>query len=1045
MTDLATLKRRRDVIKSSIAKLTTKTGELEEADFTQAIANHAGQLLKKLDALDTEFKTHHMSVIDAIENEEELEGEQRELNAHDDNITNLSLRLQTLSTSTTVPTDPGQDRALVQRRLAQLQARLIAINTDVSSLTRGPQDFPLVHLYQEQLTEFKRELSDIRTAVLSITVDDSDPLMGSIKKQDKDIFDMSVTVKRLLYNPGLVLDPPTLTPSETRAHGVKLPKIEVATFSGDLLNWKTFWEQFDISIHSRKDISDAEKLAYLRHALKDGSARSVIEGLSQSGDQYSEATESLTARYNRPRLIHQAHVRKICETPSLKDGSGKELRRLHDSVQQHLRALKSMGEEPSGAFITSMLELKLDQATMFEWQKTSQESDKVPHYKKLLEFLNLRAQASETCSPNPQERRNGRSEHKRATRQIAAHPGSVSDSSTNCVACKTEEHPLYTCPKFKGLPHYEMLSTVRLNNLCLNCFRPGHISRNCTSSNRCRCQKPHHTLLHIDSKDANSEPAKKEPCTASIVASNTQSGSNSNTLLMTCQVLVHAPDGSQVRARGLLDSGSSTSFISQRLVQSLHLQRFSKNLQISGIAGISHNSPLHSISSFHVSPTFSPSKRMPVTAVVVPRVTCDLPVQSVRFNTKWEHLSDLSLSDPDFGCPGRIDMLLGVDIYADALLQGRRKGPPGTPVAFETKFGWVLAGKIDQSPTLQNKVPSFHITVASGDDILRKFWEIEESPKSQSDLSPQERTVVQHFKENHTKTKEGRFVVPLPKNPQTKPLGESRTQAVRRFLSLEKTLQSKNQFKEFATVMEEYKQMDHAETVPFIDLQKPSEEVFYLPMHAVYKAQSTTTKIRAVFDASAKSSTGISLNDTLLVGPTVHPPLIDVLLQFRLHRIALTAEVSKMYRAIELTPSDRDLHRFVWRSNSTEPLVDYRMTRVTFGVSASAFAANMSVKQNAIDHAAEYPQAANVVQTSFYVDDCLTGANTIDEAIELQRQLHDLFAKGGFLLRKWTSSDSTVMEHIPLELRDSQPLQVLPSDDDYTKTLGIEWNANKDS
>ena len=129
-------------------------------------------------------------------------------------------------------------------------------------------------------------------------MDDSDPLMGSIKKQDKDIFDMSVTVKRLLYNPGLVLDPPTLTPSETRAHGVKLPKIEVATFSGDLLNWKTFWEQFDISIHSRKDISDAEKLAYLRHALKDGSARSVIEGLSQSGDQYSEAIESLTARFN---------------------------------------------------------------------------------------------------------------------------------------------------------------------------------------------------------------------------------------------------------------------------------------------------------------------------------------------------------------------------------------------------------------------------------------------------------------------------------------------------------------------------------------------------------------------------------------------------------------------------------------------------------------------------------------------------------------------------------------------------------------------------
>ncbi len=88
-----------------------------------------------------------------------------------------------------------------------------------------------------------------------------------------------------------------------------------------------------------------------------------------------------------------------------------------------------------------------------------------------------------------------------------------------------------------------------------------------------------------------------------------------------------------------------------------------------------------------------------------------------------------------------------------------------------------------------------------------------------------------------------------------------------------------------------------------------------------------------------------------------------------------------MYRAIELTHSDRDLHRFVWRSKPEDTLVDYRMTRITFGVSASSFAANMSVKQNAIDYATEYPQAAKIVETSFYVDDCLTGADSAKEAI----------------------------------------------------------------
>ena len=215
-------------------------------------------------------------------------------------------------------------------------------------------------------------------------------------------------------------------------------------------------------------------------------------------------------------------------------------------------------------------------------------------------------------------------------------------------------------------------------------------------------------------------------------------------------------------------------------------------------------------------------------------------------------------------------------------------------------------------------------------------------------------------------------------------------------------------------------------------------------MHAVKKESSTTTKIRAVFDASAKSSSNTSLNDILLVGPMVHSPLIDVLLRFRLHCIALTADVSKMYRAMELVKADRDLHHFVWWSKQDEPLMDYRMTRVTFGVSASSFAANMSVKQNAIDHALEFPKAANAVEREFYVDYCLTGADSIEEAIDLHQQPLDLFAKGSFLLCKWSSSDHVVLNSIPLELQDTQSTHHIPSPEEYTKTLGIEWNAGLD-
>ena len=137
----------------------------------------------------------------------------------------------------------------------------------------------------------------------------------------------------------------------------------------------------------------------------------------------------------------------------------------------------------------------------------------------------------------------------------------------------------------------------------------------------------------------------------------------------------------------------------------------------------------------------------------------------------------------------------------------------------------------------------------------------------------------------------------------------------------------------------------------------------------------------------------VTLNDTLLVGPTVHSSLVDVLIRFRLHRVALTTDVSRMYRAVLLVPSDRDLNRFVWRSDPSHTLKDYRMTRLTFGVNASSFVANMSVKQNARDHALEFPLAAKVVDDSFYVDDGLTGADSVEGAVKLQNQLQDLFGK----------------------------------------------------
>ena len=120
------------------------------------------------------------------------------------------------------------------------------------------------------------------------------------------------------------------------------------------------------------------------------------------------------------------------------------------------------------------------------------------------------------------------------------------------------------------------------------------------------------------------------------------------------------------------------------------------------------------------------------------------------------------------------------------------------------------------------------------------------------------------------------------------------------------------------------------------------------------------------------------------------------------------------------------------------------MTRVTFGVSASSFAANMSIRHNAIQLALKYPQVVHVVKNSFYVDDGLTSADTIAEANALQQQLQAAFAKGGFHLRKWNSSDPKVLNQIPPELRDTKSTHGISDFDGFTKALGLEWNITDD-
>ena len=220
-----------------------------------------------------------------------------------------------------------------------------------------------------------------------------------------------------------------------------------------------------------------------------------------------------------------------------------------------------------------------------------------------------------------------------------------------------------------------------------------------------------------------------------------------------------------------------------------------------------------------------------------------------------------------------------------------------------------------------------------------------------------------------------------------------------------------------------------------------------MPMHSVCKATSTTTKLRVVFDASAKTTTGLSYNDTLAAGPMLHSNLDQILIRFRWYRVALTGDIQKMYKEIMLSPPDQNYHRFLWRAQLDESVSEYCMERVTFGVTSSPYVAVQSLRQAAVDFGQDCVEAVQHIKRSFYVDDLLGGSDTVEGALALQKDLSAILTKAGFTLRKFRSSSDQVLGGIPQELVEPMPRKELVDchNSRYPKALGLRWDSVKDT
>lgn len=309
-----------------------------------------------------------------------------------------------------------------------------------------------------------------------------------------------------------------------------------------------------------------------------------------------------------------------------------------------------------------------------------------------------------------------------------------------------------------------------------------------------------------------------------------------------------------------------------------------------------------------------------------------------------------------------------------------------------------------------------------------------------TELTIEEEACEQQFNETHERRTDGKYVVKLPFKDDHEKLGDSYKMAIVRFNSLERTLSRNPQLRaDYQKFLDEYEEMGHM-SLADAETQKT---VYYLPHHAVHRPSSSTTKLRVVFDASAKTKTGVSLNDIQMVGPKLQQDLASIMMRWRMHKIVFTADIAKMYRQIYIHENHQDFQRILWRKNPLEKIKHYKLKTVTYGTSSAPYLAIRTLQQLAKDEKENFKIGSKLVRRDFYVDDLMSGANTIQEAIIAQNEIRELLSRGGLPIRKWTSNSEELLLNVPAEDREiSLPLQI--DAENLVKTLGISWNPATD-
>ncbi|KFD52842.1 hypothetical protein M513_06333 [Trichuris suis] len=818
----------------------------------------------------------------------------------------------------------------LKRTRSGLRARLSFMDRSIQELLQdGGKQFEVCAALT-QMEAYWAKLQEVQGAIESYVEDD-----GALEKEvenamafETTVVDIRAKVQRYLHG-----SPKTTATPEVSAAGPNLPKWNLPKFSGDVLEFNSFWDQFEAGVHGRSDLSNVAKLVYLKSALC-GEALEAVDGFHVTNANYPVVVETLRERFGRESLVVESHILSLLKLTKEEEAHGSStLRELFDKMNRHVRALEAIGKSVEDKLTAEdillvLFKQLLPPAVRKRWEQktlTSADSESIT-LKTLFDFLRTEVDIEE-CTKHPALVSKTRTQRTQKNSNIKRNDGQYSavalQAFTNrkgsCFVCDGM-HTVHTCPTFLSMSPRRRLQVSRKNRLCFVCLELGHAASACKSQDRCSikgCRKLHHRLLHGEADCSSAQVGLLRNHRMEKVFLQTArariSGGNGSSLVITC----------------LFDAGAQRSFIRTALADDLGLRGTTERVAIHTFG--SHEGRMEKTRrvQFSLQPLDRRGTRQWMEALCLPHL-CQPLEANPPISSSWSHLQDLTLADQFPRGKAIVDVLIGLDYYHAFMSGFTKNGSPKEPVAVQSSFGWILSGPAgSQEKGVQNV---FQVTLSdSADVLLKRIWSLDAiGLRDEEGEKPSQ--VMKRFQDSFSFDGQ-RYTVRLPWNSEER-LPNNYRLALRRLELLENRLGKDARLARlYVDGMRSYVDNGFVERVE--QCAATSGRHWYLPHHPVIKNESSTTKCRIVFDGSALYQ-GVSLNQFLEIGPPLQRDLVGILLRFRRFRYGIHGDIEEMFLQIALHEDDRDAVRFLWREKGagTEPTV-FRFTRLCFGLSCS--------------------------------------------------------------------------------------------------------------